>query len=80
MWLLLYLLHIAYLSIVKFDYGYNMAACVVAGLLWLYIVCVCVCGGGGDVVSALSSARYTVYSCVDGVEYQGRYDPVYCQM
>lgn len=28
----LYLLHVAYLSLGKFDYGYNMAACVTAGL------------------------------------------------
>jgi len=31
-WLLLYTLHVAYLSLVRFDYGYNMAASVAAGM------------------------------------------------
>ena len=31
-WVVLYLLHVAYLSLGRFNYGYNMAACVSAGL------------------------------------------------
>ena len=36
-WLLLYLAHVAYLSLYRFDYGYNMAASVAAGTLYTAI-------------------------------------------
>lgn len=35
-WVVLYLLHVAYLSLGKFNYDYNMAACVSAGLPTTY--------------------------------------------
>lgn len=37
LWLMLYAAHISYLSFYRFDYGYNMAASVAAGILYTVI-------------------------------------------
>ena len=36
-WVGLYVLHVAYLSLGKFHYGYNMIACVTAGEVHVHI-------------------------------------------
>ena len=64
MWVGLYILHVAYLSLGKFHYGYNMAACVIAGMpvKYNYNLVRLVC---------LPSCRHCVCGCVDTVVYQG---------
>ena len=37
LWLLLYIAHICYLSLYRFDYGYNMGVSVAAGILYTAI-------------------------------------------
>lgn len=54
-WLILYLLHVAYLSLGKFDYGYNMAACVMAGNKKNTL-----CGEDDASAASLAGTLYTV--------------------
>lgn len=46
-WLVLLCCHVTYLSVFKFDYGYNMAACIAAGALYSAIWIIwCIKNGG----------------------------------
>lgn len=55
---MLYLFHVAYLSMGRFNYSYNMAACVAAGLLLVDLTITLLC----YIIGILYAVTWTVWS------------------
>lgn len=67
LWVTLFCCHVTYLSVFKFDYGYNIAACVSAGTASLIFT---VCAMTGQ--SNLFYYRCSLWCCMGDMVYKGQ--------